>query len=219
MRSGLKRGIVTAALLLFVALAFLVRPQAVLDVVRGLLDSRYFPLVLLGLYVVRPFLAWPITALAVLVGFKYGLVIGVPVAVLGGVVSTLIPYSAVRYFDFDAGVLGWAAEESDQFFEATGDLRGLLAARIAPVPAEATSLAAGAADVRPHVYVVGTVVGELPWAVAAVLIGHSMHQLTLADASYDPWLLVATTIAGLVLLVGPAIKLVRGDGGGADQPA
>ena len=206
---GLKRGALTVGLLLLVVLAVLLRPQRVLATVRTLLDSPYFPLLLAALYVIRPFLAWPITALSALVGFQYGLVWGVPIALLGAVVSTFIPYSAVRYFDFDHGVVGWAADESDHFFEATGDFRGLLAARIAPVPAEAASLAAGAAHVRPLTFVAGTVIGELPWAVAAVLVGHSMHRLTLEEVSFDPVLVVATAIAGLVLLAGPMIKLVR----------
>lgn len=207
-----RRGVLTAVLLALVALALVFRPRAVLSTVRALLDSPYFPLVLVGLYVVRPFLAWPITALSALVGFQYGLVVGVPVALAGAVMSTLIPYSAVRYFGFDSGVLGWAEDESDRFFDATGDFRGLLAARIAPVPAEAVSLAAGAAHMRPSVFVPGTLIGELPWAVAAVLIGHSMHKLTLSDVSFDPWLLAVTAIAGLVLLAGPTIQFVRGRG-------
>lgn len=209
MDSGLKRGAVSIGLILVIGLAVLVRPQSVLGSVSVVLDSPYFPLVLLGLYVVRPFLAWPITALSVLVGFQYGLIAGVPIALLGAVVSTLIPYSAVRYFDFESGMLGRAAEESDHFFETMGDFRGLLAARIAPVPAEAASLAAGAAHVRPLVFVAGTIIGELPWAIAAVLIGHSMHRLTLSSVSFNPWLLVATAVAGVVLLAGPTIKLAR----------
>jgi len=212
MEIGTRRGVLTATLLALVALALVFRPRTVLSTVRALLDSPYFPLVLVGLYVARPFLAWPITALSALVGFQYGLVVGVVVALAGAVLSTLIPYSAVRYFDFDSGVLGWAEDESGRFFEATGDFRGLLAARVAPVPAEAASLAAGAAHVRPSVFVAGTLVGELPWAVAAVLVGHSMHRLTLSDVSFDPWLLAVTAIAGLVLLAGPTIKFVRGRG-------
>lgn len=211
MNSGLKRGAVTVGILLLAGVALLVRPDSVLGTVRAILDSPYFPLFLLGLYVLRPFLAWPITGLSVLVGFQYGLLLGVPVALLGAVVSTLIPYSAVRYFDFDSGILGWAATESEHFFEETGDFRGLLAARIAPVPAEATSLAAGAAHVRPTVFVAGTIIGELPWAVAAVVAGHSMRRLTISNVSFNPWLLVATAVAGAVLLAGPVLKIVRGE--------
>lgn len=205
-----KRGLGSVALLLAVGLAVLFRPDVVLPHVRALLDARYFALVLIGLYVVRPFFAWPITVLAAIAGFRYGVVLGVPVALAGAAVSTFIPYAAVRYFDFDSGVLGWAAAESDRFFETMGDFRGLVAARIAPVPAEATSLAAGAAHLRPRTFVAGTLVGELPWAVAAVLVGHSMYRLALSDVTFDPWLLVGTAVAGVFLLAGPTVKFVRG---------
>lgn len=102
-----------------------------------------------------------------------------------------------------------ASDESAHFVEVVGDLRGLVAARVAPVPAAATSLAAGAAHVRPRTFIAGTIVGELPRAVSAVLIGHSMDQFTLDEVSFDPLLLVATAIAGLLLLVGPAVGLFR----------
>lgn len=210
MRDVMRRAGPTVGLLVLVAIALVLRPSALLDVFRAVLDSPWFPVVLVLAYVVRPFLAWPITVLSALVGFQYGLVFGIPIALAGATFSTFIPYAAVRYFDFDQGVLGWAADESDAFFHATGDLRGMLAARIAPVPAEATSLAAGAAHVKPGTYVLGTILGELPWAVAAVLVGHSMHQLTLSEVEYSPWLLVATAVAGALLLAGPTFKFVRG---------
>lgn len=212
-----KRVVVTVALAAVVAGGLLLGPSALAGRIRAVLNSPWFPLVLVGLYVVRPFLAWPITALSAVVGYKYGLLWGVPIALLGAALSTFIPYAAMRYFEFDSGVLGKAAEESDHFFDATGDLRGTVTARVAPVPAEATSLAAGAAGVRPSRYVLGTLVGELPWAVAAVTIGHSMYRLSLSNVSYNPWLIGATLAAALVLVAGPAYKLVERRRNGDDS--
>ena len=206
MLSEHKQALVTVALAVLIGVGLLLSPDVLLTRAGAVLRSPWFPLVLLGLYLIRPFLAWPITGIAVLVGYRYGLVAGVPIALAGAVVSTLIPYAAVRYFEFDSGLLGRAAEDSEEFFSETGDLRGLIAARVAPFPAEATSLAAGAAHVSPPTFVIGTLIGETPWAVAAVMIGHSMHRLSLSNVSFDPWLLAATAAATLVLVGGPLYR-------------
>lgn len=206
MQFGWKQGVITLVFVSVVGAGFILSPATVIERVQTVLHSPWFPAVLLGLYLLRPFLGWPITALSVLVGYQYGILAGVPIAIVGAVGSTLIPYTGMRYFEFDSGILEWATEE---FFSATGDFRGMIAARIAPVPAEATSLAAGAAEVRPLTFVLGTAIGEIPWAIAAVTIGHSMYRLTLSEVSFSPWLIAATAIAAVVLVAGPAYRLLR----------
>ena len=185
-------GAVAGALL---ALGVALSPTAAIDRLRSLLSSPWFPLVLAGLYLLRPLLAWPITALSVLVGYRYGLVVGVPLALLGAVLTSLIPYAVARYVDTGAGWIGRAEAGSERFFTAAGDLRGVTAARLAPTPAEVISVGAGMARVSLPAFVVGTAVGELPWTVAAVLAGASMHRL------------VGGLVAAAVLLAAPAYRL------------
>lgn len=209
MPRGYKLALAALVLAPLVLAGIIFSPATVIERVHTVLYSPWFPVVLVGLYLVRSLLAWPITALAVLVGYRYGLVVGVPVALAGAAVSTFVPYAIVRYLQFDSGVLGRAADNSDKFFAETGDLRGLIAARVAPVPAEATSLAAGAAELRPSTFVLGTVIGEIPWAIAAVMIGHSMHQLSLSTVSISPWLILATIVATAVIIAGPIVRVVR----------
>lgn len=209
MQFGWKHGITTLGLVSLIAVGLLLGPGVVVERTQMSLNSPWFPVVLVGLYLVRPFLAWPISALSALVGYQYGILYGVPIAILGAVGSTFIAYAGTRYLEFDSGVLGWATEESEHFFSSTGGLRGVIAARVAPVPAEATSLAAGAADVRPGKYVLDTAIGEIPWAFAAVTIGHSMYQLTLSDVSFSPWLIGATAIAAIIILAGPVYRFFQ----------
>lgn len=205
-----RRGVLTAAVAAaLVAVGLLVSPMALLDRLGGLLFSPWFPLVLLGLYLVRPALAWPITALSVLVGYRYGIALGLPVALLGAVGTSLIPYAAARYLRTDSGWIGRAADGSERFFSATGDLRGVIAARLAPTPAEAISAAAGVARVPVAAFVAGTLVGELPWTVAAVLAGHSMRRLSLAEATPGPWIVLAGSIVAAIVLAGPAYRYAR----------
>lgn len=48
-------------------------PATVIEHFQTVFYSPWFPVVLLGLYLARSLLAWPITGLAVLVGYRYGI--------------------------------------------------------------------------------------------------------------------------------------------------
>lgn len=208
--SPLRRALLAAVSLGGLAgLAALLAPGAVVEVARSTLFSPYFPVVLLGLYAVRPLLAWPITALSVVVGFRYGVAIGLPVALAGAVATSLIPYAAARYLRTDAGLLGRVSAGSERFFGATGDLRGVVAARLAPTPAEVISAAAGIARVSVPAFVLGTAIGELPWTLAAVVAGDSMRRLAMDGVGVDPGLVVAGLLVAGLLLAGPAYRHLR----------
>lgn len=192
-----------AGLLALVALAAYASPDRVLAVVRGLLHSPWFPLVLLVLYAVRPFLAWPITLLSALVGYEFGLAIGLPFALLGAVATSLIPFYAGRYLSTDTGFLGRLTGGSTAYFERTGGVRGVAAARLVPTPAEAISGAAGAGGVTLPAFTLGTLLGELPWTIAAVAIGAGLDRFTLAAVHLDPLLAAGLALAGLTAIAGP----------------
>ena len=171
------------ALLGLLALALLVRPEAAIAHIREVLFSPWFPVVLLGLYALRPFLGWPITFLSALVGFRYGIVVGMPIALAGVVGTSLIPYTAGRRFDLDGPIMGRFVGGSQRYFRTAGDLRGVVAARLAPTPAEPISAAAGFGGVPLPAFVLGTLLGELPWTIAAVTLGHSLSAYSVAAVS------------------------------------
>ena len=205
-----RRAIGAGALLVtLMAIGLLVRPAAVLDQLRALLFSPWFPVVLVGLYLVRPALAWPIAAISILVGYRYGVVLGLPVALVGAVVTSLIPYAVARTVRPEAGWFGRFTDGSERYFGGTGGFRGTVAARLAPTPPEAISAAAGVARVPVAAFALGTLVGELPWTIAAVVAGHSMRRLTLSAAAPDPWLVVAGVVAAAIVLAGPALRYAR----------
>jgi uncharacterized membrane protein YdjX (TVP38/TMEM64 family) len=201
-------GLLVAALLAAGALA---SPERVRPALAALLASQRFPVALVGLYLLRPLVAWPVMALSALVGYRYGLVLGVPVALAGAALTSLLPFAAGRRFSPDDGLLERVSSGSERFFAATGDLRGVAAARLAPAPAEAISVAAGTAGVSTAAFVAGTLVGELPWTVAAVLAGASMRRVALAP-SVDPAWYAGAGLAAALLLAGPAYRHLAGDG-------
>lgn len=197
------------ALLGLVAIAALVRPATVIGELRSVLFSPWFPVVLLGLYLLRPFLGWPIIVLSGLVGFRYGVVVGLPIALAGVVGTSLIPYAAGRHFDLDGPIWGRFIGGSQRYFRTAGDLRGIVAARLAPTPAEPVSAAAGFGGVSLGPFVLGTLIGEFPWTIAAVTLGHSLKAYTVSDIALDWRLAIAGTVAALLLLAGPLYRVYR----------
>lgn len=184
--------------------ALLLSPEALFERVRAVVLSPWFPLLLLAGYLVRFLLGWPITLFSVLVGYRYGVMPGFFVAWAGTVVSSLPTYLTAGRLEFD-GLLGRAADGGRRYFSEAGDLRGLVAARLAPTPAEAVSGAAGVAGVPLWAFVVGTLVGELPWTAAAVVAGASLERYT-TTVPTDPLLVVGALLAALALLAGPAYR-------------
>jgi uncharacterized membrane protein YdjX (TVP38/TMEM64 family) len=164
---------------------------------------------LLALYLVRPLLAWPISALSVLLGYLYGPAV-IPVALAGAVVTTLPPYALARSLEHDAGLFARVGDAGAVVRRTAGDLRGTMAARLAPLPTDPVSYTAGLAGVPLRPYLVGTAAGEAPWVATAVLLGASMGQLTSVGLSADPLLLVTTAaLAALLVVSGPAYRRLR----------
>ena len=180
-------------------------------------DPFFFGLVVVGMYLVRPLFAWPTTPLAVVVGYGYGVTLGIPIA-LAGVVATVIPtFLAVRWFAGSSGgvvAFGSALERTGEavarYYETTGPVRGVVVSRLAPIPSDVSTAAAAVSDVDLRQLVVGTALGELPWTVAAVVVGASAATITtagLGDLSVP--LAVACAVAGAILLAGPAYRFAR----------
>ena len=156
-----------------------------------------FAVVMVAAYLLRPLLAWPISALSVLLGYVLGPA-AVPVALAGAVVTALPAYAVARYLGHDAGLLARVGDAGT-------------AVRLAPLPTDPVSYAAGLAGVPLRPYVAGTAVGEAPWVVAAVLLGASAGELTRTGLSADPLVVVtAVALAALLALSGPAYRRVSG---------
>lgn len=204
-----RRFAIGLGLLALVALAAVVRPSVVVPFLRRVLDSPLFPAVLVGLYALRPFLGWPIMVLSALVGYRYGLLVGFPVALAGTVLTSLLPYAAGRVSEFGGPILGRFSVGSQRFFHTAGDLRGVVAARLSPLPAEPISAAAGLGGVPLWAFALGTVIGELPWTFAAVTLGHSMSAFALSGLTLDWRLAAGGLLAGAILVAGPAYRALR----------
>ncbi|WP_158056085.1 TVP38/TMEM64 family protein [Halorussus halophilus] len=209
MAEFVRRQVVGLALLAgVVAASLLVSPDRLVETVRTVADRPLlFGTVLVGVYLVRPLFAWPTTLVAILAGYGYGAVAGFPVALAGTTASALLPFLFARYVDGGTGLVGRLGDSGQRFFDATGDLRGMIASRLAPAPSDPVSAAAGLSGVSTGAFVLGTAIGEIPWTVAAVLAGSSLETLSVGGLSAIGWeLIVAAGAVAVALLAGPAYR-------------
>lgn len=163
--------------------------------------------VLLVAYLCRFLVAWPISALSVLVGFALG-PSGVPIALAGAVLTCLPPYLLAGRIEGTGGPLGSLGRHGERYFTSMGPVRGVTAARLAPLPTDPVSYTAGLASVPIGPYVLGTAIGELPWVTAAILVGASAETLTTEGVAPTTLIVGAAGLAAL-LLVPPAYRAWR----------
>ncbi|MFC6989262.1 TVP38/TMEM64 family protein [Haloplanus sp. GCM10025708] len=185
------------------ALGWVVSPDAALSRLSWIAaDPLRLAVALCVLALVRPLFAWPTTLIAVAAGYGFGLA-AIPFALALIVLTSVPPFLfAHRLRD------GRLASIGERFVDETGDLRGVTASRLMPAPSDVVSAGAGVAGVSPGAFVVGTAIGELPWAVAGVVAGDSLGALTagaLGDA-IDVRLVAVAGIAAVVLLAAPVYR-------------
>jgi len=213
-----RRALVGLAVVAAVVVAsFAVSPSATLAALSAVVDDPVlFGVALVVCYLLRPLVAWPTTLVAVVVGYGYGVPLGVPVGLAGAVLTSMPAFAAGRYFgDGDGNPLSWVApgerflDAAGEYFETAGDFRGVAAARLAPLPADAVTATAGMTGVSLPAFVAATLVGELPWTIAAVLVGSSLSSLSMHGvAAVDARLVVGLAVAAGLVLAGPMYRRV-----------
>ena len=178
--------------------------QAVADVAA---DPVVFALAVFGLALLRPVVAWPMTPLVGVVGYVLGvtpLALALGLAVAVG--TSVLPYVVARRYRPTEGLLGRVGDAGADCFGTAGDTRGVVAARLAPLPTDVVSYGAGLSGVALEAYLLGTALGELPWVVAAVVAGSSMETLTTEGLSAGLPLVVGGLAVGALLLSGPVYR-------------
>ncbi|WP_306058597.1 TVP38/TMEM64 family protein [Natronococcus wangiae] len=218
-QSASVRALAGALLLAAIAtVGVLVPTSTVVDTAESVAgDPILFGLVVVGLYLVRPLALVPTTPLAVVVGYGYGVPLGIPVALVGVVVTVVPVFLVARWLvegddrraaALRSGRIGRLFERTERavrrYYDTAGQIRGVVASRLAPIPSDVATCAAAVSGVRLRHLVIGTALGELPWTIAAVVVGASAATVT-TDGFGDPGLAltVACTLAAALLLAGP----------------
>ncbi len=198
-----------AALALVAALAL--SPATVVGELEHLATHPLaFAVALAAIYLIRPFVFWPVSSIAIVLGYLYGPVAALPLALVGAALTGMPPFLIARRASSDAGLLSTLAEPGRQLVGAVGEFRGVVAGRFSPVPGDAVSYGAGLSEVSVGAFLAGTIVGEIPWAVVAVLAGNSMRTLSVTGFRPDPMVVLGIAALGVLVLGGPAYRHLRG---------
>lgn len=214
MRAATRRQVVGVGGLLAIAAvaALLFSPRALLESLEALAARPLvFAPALVGLYLLRPFLLWPVTSIAVLLGYLFGPVAGMGLALGGAALTAMPPYLLGRYAKCDLGLFGYVGSTGDRFFDTVGWTRGVIAARLSPIPGDPISYTSGLSGVPIAPFLTGTVLGEIPWAFVAVIAGASMRTLRLSAFSVTPELLLSLAGLSALLLAGPLYRRIASE--------
>lgn len=174
-------------------------------------DPARFVLALVAFALVRPLFGWPATLVGVAAGYGLGLA-GAPVAVALLGVTALPPYLFARRVGApavpDDGRVERVLSTAERLRADAGDRRTVTAARLLPAPSDAISLAAGAGGVPLRPFLVGTLLGEGPWAVAGALAGAELGSLAAGTGvTVDARLVVVAVVVAGLLVAGPAYRV------------
>jgi uncharacterized membrane protein YdjX (TVP38/TMEM64 family) len=153
------------------------------------------------LYFMRSIIAIPLSPITVFIGYHYGFPKGIVIGLSGSTLSCFIPYLIGRYIRTQDGIIGFILYHSEKIVDVTGTVRGVLAARISPLPTDAISYGAGLTDVPLTDYLIGTIIGLLPWTVTLVLFGDSLQDLVLDNIRLEPQLLISMALIGFLLIL------------------
>ncbi len=189
---------------------FLASPETVIAELEGLASRpALFIIALSALYLIRPFLLWPVSSIALVLGYLYGPELAMVLALVGAALTALPPYLIGRYAQTDVGLFGELGSSGETVVNTVGAFRGVVAARFSPIPGDPISYAAGLSGVSLRPFLAGTVLGEVPWALVAVFTGASMRTLSLSEFAVSPELLIALTGIAIIVLAGPIYNRVQ----------
>jgi uncharacterized membrane protein YdjX (TVP38/TMEM64 family) len=203
-----RRFVGLAALGLAAVVGVLVVSPERLFVALATADVWLLAVVFVPFLLLRAFLLVPVTLVTVFVGYRFGLVVGLPVALAATLLTCLPPYLAATLVRGGDGRLGTLGDWGAHTVEHVGGLRGMVAARLSPTPADVVSYGAGVSGVSLRDFLVGTLVGELPWAAGYVLVGSALGRLAY-DVDVDYRYLVVAGVVAVALVARPLYRLIR----------
>ena len=185
------------------------RGEGVLALIGGWLEAiaenSWGPLVLLGIFMLRPLLLLPITILNAFAGFLFGPVLGLVYAVLATLLSSAIAYGVARFLRVEP------KEGSSSFIEnlRSRSFETVLTGRLIFLPGDLINYAAGFLRISFVAFMLATAIGGLPGLMVSVLAGASIEgQFSFQGVRINPWYLVAS-VGMLIFSLGMSYILRR----------
>ncbi|MEZ5383508.1 MAG: VTT domain-containing protein [Microthrixaceae bacterium] len=212
MRSARGRRVAVGALWLAVIIAgqYLLRRsdrsvvEAAADAVETLRGAWWAGPAYVGIYAARSLTLFPAALLTVAAGVIFGPWLGVPLAIIGALVSAAISYEGARLVGPDERQLAsprlapWVQRAQSAGFGT------VLTLRLVMSPFDPVNLLAGALHVPRRDFLAATALGIVPGVMAFVLAGASVGRVDAGLGDLDPATLIA---AGLTFGVSIAIAM------------
>jgi len=204
--------VVIFCLAIFSAVGWVISPLEFLS--QDLLEMQHgatIAVLLIGLYSVRPFFLWPLSLFSVFIGYLIGFPEGVPAVLLGTLFTCSPPFLLAKHYRDRQVYFKRSKAVGERLTDVTGKLRGMIAARLSPAPADAVSYGAGLAGISVQTFALGTLIGELPWAIFYVFLGQSLQTVsTAAIRQTDIRLILLAAAVSVLLIARPLYEFAQG---------
>lgn len=159
-------------------------------------SSRWGPILLLGIFIIRPLFLLPISILNVFAGFAFGPIWGSLYAIVATLISASIPYAVGRFFGTGIKTQKLESQLLKRMRERSFDT--ILLSRLVFIPGDLVNYAAGFLRISFLAFVLATALGGLPSLLMTTLAGASIEgQFAFSGLRLNPWYLLAS--AGLLL--------------------
>lgn len=166
-------------------------------------SSAWGPVLLLGIFIVRPLFLLPVTILTVFAGFLFGAFWGSLYALIATLITAGIPYLLGRFFGTELKTNNKLVR---QMRERSFDT--ILLSRLIFIPGDLVNYAAGFLKISFSAFILATALGGLPSLLVATLAGASIEGVFQFEGlQVNPWLLLAS--AALLLFSLSLSRLLR----------
>jgi phospholipase D1/2 len=222
--SGFVFFVVVAALWRFTALSEVATVAGTLDWAQSLAHLPFWPLAMVGAYVVGGFLMFPVMVLIAVTAIVLGPIAGFFTALAGSLASAAVLFGVGR-------VAGrrWVRRFGGRFVNrisrrlADQGVLAMAVVRVVPVaPFTVVNLAAGASHLRFRDFMIGTILGMTPGVLAFSLLGNQLERVLRdpSPASISVTVGLAAAAVGLGWVGNRLIgRWSRRQEGGAARPA
>jgi uncharacterized membrane protein YdjX (TVP38/TMEM64 family) len=176
----------------------------------ALLASGYGPLLFIALYIARPLVLFPATALTLAAGLLFGPFWGTIYTLIGSNGSATVAFYVGRFFG--QGLLDGDQAESivQRYAERLrhNSFTAVLTMRCAFLPYDLVSYLAGLLAIRYRAFILATILGSLPGTLAFVLAGASIQgDLSSGLPGFDPRVFAASAaIFGISLAIARVVQ-------------
>lgn len=189
------------------------------EAARAIQESRFTPLLVLGVYMLCGILVVPMTLLIIVTVSVFGPWLGAFYALLGGELSALIMFWMGHAMGRDA-VARIAGSRVNSISNALSR-RGILVIitlRIVPVaPFSVINVIAGISDIRARDFAIGNLLGMLPGVIAIAFLADRLVASLRDPSATSIMLLLAAIVAVILILYGVRLWVQRKHHRGKDS--